>query len=208
MPRLPNERLERFCQLYASNGGNGTKAYVDAGYSANGANVSASQVLARPYIRERIVELKEVASVRMAAVLDETMDLALHDRKIRVQELTRMYQSVSRLVSARAADPSHLDVPGSETGLLAIKFKETKSGLYKEATFDDSVVTTRQSVLKQVAQELGQWVEKGETEHTVQSIEQLPAKMLDELIELGEKEKQRQATEAANAIQPPSESVQ
>lgn len=47
-------REERFVEHYVENGGNGTKAYIAAGYSRIGANANASRLIARDIIREAI----------------------------------------------------------------------------------------------------------------------------------------------------------
>jgi phage terminase small subunit len=58
MPILSNPRHERFVQLVAS-GMSATKAYVEAGYAEQGANVNASRLIANDSVSARITELKE-----------------------------------------------------------------------------------------------------------------------------------------------------
>ncbi len=57
MERPLSYREQRFTELYAVSG-NGRQAYVDAGYSPNGAHQGASRLLSRVAIREAIEALK------------------------------------------------------------------------------------------------------------------------------------------------------
>lgn len=54
-----NDRQEKFCRAYVANGGNATKAAIDAGYSAKTANPQAARLLAKVSIREFIDSLKK-----------------------------------------------------------------------------------------------------------------------------------------------------
>lgn len=54
------ERQKKFCHEIMK-GKNHATAYVDAGYSPNGANVSACQLLARPNIKAYLAELSKKA---------------------------------------------------------------------------------------------------------------------------------------------------
>jgi hypothetical protein len=61
MPALPNARQERFAQLLAAGAGNLIDCYTTAGYKRSPS--SASQMAAKPHIRERVAELTAVATV-------------------------------------------------------------------------------------------------------------------------------------------------
>lgn len=54
------ERQKKFCRELLK-GKNHAKAYVDAGYSPKGANVSAHQLLTRPNIKAYLAELSKKA---------------------------------------------------------------------------------------------------------------------------------------------------
>ena len=56
MPRLKNDRHERFCHEYIKDQ-NATQAYIRAGYSKNGANRLSSRLMSKDVIRARIKEL-------------------------------------------------------------------------------------------------------------------------------------------------------
>ena len=64
MPPLENARHERFAQGLAK-GKTQEQAYIDAGYSENGARVSASQLLTNPNVAARVAELQERAAIRV-----------------------------------------------------------------------------------------------------------------------------------------------
>jgi phage terminase small subunit len=64
MPVLENARHERFAQELAK-GKTQEQAYIDAGYSENGARVSASQLLTNPNVAKRLTELQERAAIRV-----------------------------------------------------------------------------------------------------------------------------------------------
>ena len=53
------KKQDFFCRNYVSNGHNGTKAAIDAGYSTNTAKQIATENLSKPYINERIKELEQ-----------------------------------------------------------------------------------------------------------------------------------------------------
>jgi hypothetical protein len=61
MPVLENVRHERFAQELAK-GKTQEQAYIDAGYSANGARVAASKLLTNANIAERVTELQSVVA--------------------------------------------------------------------------------------------------------------------------------------------------
>lgn len=68
-PKKPTEKKkltpkqDKFVESYISNGGNGTKAAIEAGYSKNCAQEIASENLLKPIILQRIEERKKDARV-------------------------------------------------------------------------------------------------------------------------------------------------
>jgi phage terminase small subunit len=50
-------KQKAFCEYYAANGGNGTQAAIDAGYSDNVAGQQGAENLKKPEIKEYIAEL-------------------------------------------------------------------------------------------------------------------------------------------------------
>lgn len=76
-----NKKQKRFCEEYIVDL-NGTRAYIRAGYSKNGAEVSASQLLTNPKVSEYIRELNEKVSnktgVTVEFVINGIKDIAIN----------------------------------------------------------------------------------------------------------------------------------
>lgn len=68
-----SDRHELFCKTYVSNGFNATQAYIAVGYSPNGAQTSASQLLAQPHVTKRIQELKVPRFEQPVLTLEKTL---------------------------------------------------------------------------------------------------------------------------------------
>jgi hypothetical protein len=120
-------------------------------------------------VQEHVARLAEVALKRGIAQREKRV-AALHDRWKRMQ----------RVIEARGADTSMVDVPGGDTGLLVRQVKniqvadvwggldsdlqETKPSkrtrLVEEYAVDTGLLKELREHEKQAAQELGQWVEK------------------------------------------------
>lgn len=83
MPKLKNPRHELFCQLWATPGTkfykNAAKSYIEAGYSENGANVSASKLLAKPNIRLRCDEIERENKDKLIERLEITQENTLRE---------------------------------------------------------------------------------------------------------------------------------
>ena len=67
-----NDKQKRFCEEYIKDL-NATQAYIRAGYSKNGAKVSASQLLANPNIREYVSFLQVEREERTKVTLDSVV---------------------------------------------------------------------------------------------------------------------------------------
>lgn len=89
-------------------------------------------------------------------------------RKInRVNSLVDDFEATQRLIQARAA--AYTYAVGGDTGLLARDVKLTRLGDEIEVfRFDAALIAKRNELRKQIAQELGQWVEKTEATNTHQ----------------------------------------
>lgn len=68
MPPLLEPQYEQFCRLVAR-GSNYKDAYAEVGYVPN--NGSASQMAARPYIQERIIEIRQSRCRQIERELEE-----------------------------------------------------------------------------------------------------------------------------------------
>lgn len=72
MPRLANDRYERFCHEYIVDG-IGRKAAQRAGFPKSSAAKAANRLLARPEIKQRIEELQAEAIARANLSKDEVI---------------------------------------------------------------------------------------------------------------------------------------
>jgi phage terminase small subunit len=66
-------RKTAFAQAYIANGRNGTQAAISAGYSPNGAEVTASQLLRDPKVSELVADLTEKHSTAAGLSVDRTL---------------------------------------------------------------------------------------------------------------------------------------
>lgn len=90
--------------------------------------------------------------------------LAISHVERRVDRLNRDWLKLQAVISARAASPEMVGVPGGDTGLLVRTVKGVGSGdnfrlvcLYR---VDVALLHELREIEKQAAQELGQWVTK------------------------------------------------
>ena len=92
------------------------------------------------------------------------------DRRNRVNALNRRWEKMQQIIEERAADPSMADVAGGDTGLLAHSVKGVGSGTGVELIdvyeVDTGLLRELRAHEEQAAKELGQWVEKQQTETT------------------------------------------
>lgn len=66
-------RYESFCQHYVTNGFNATQAYISAGYSPNGAGVSAHALLKKSNVTRRIGQLMAPGLKARSVTLENTL---------------------------------------------------------------------------------------------------------------------------------------
>jgi phage terminase small subunit len=78
-----NQRRAAFAALYATNGGNGTQAAIDAGYAKKSAHSQASDLLKDPKVQEAIEAIKTKAAnkavITVARVVEELRDILTAD---------------------------------------------------------------------------------------------------------------------------------
>ena len=64
-------KQQAFCEIYAGNGGNGTQAAIDAGYSAKTAQQMGAENLIKPVIAEYLSTLtKDATNNRIATAIE------------------------------------------------------------------------------------------------------------------------------------------
>lgn len=64
-PHGLTDKQERFCQEYAANGGNATRAYISAGYATDGAEQNASRLMANDKVQAFIAELRKTVAEKL-----------------------------------------------------------------------------------------------------------------------------------------------
>ncbi len=161
MPVLNRQRWEVFCQGLAT-GIAVEQAYVNAGFSENGAEKSSRRLRAHPKIASRVAELRTsiasgLAEITEVAPIQELIapEIAspvvatkrvfvlgnIADRVYRVSVLEDLLNRHLRLVQARAIDMK--DVPGGETGLLVRRLKVIGSSTNRRRGGDGESVVER-----------------------------------------------------------------
>ena len=83
------------------------------------------------------------------------------------------------MIVERAAAPDHADIPGGSSGLVVLK-SIRKDGT-KIAAVDTRTVAELRGTYEHIASELGQWVEKAETQQS-KKLADLTDEQLSELI--------------------------
>lgn len=99
MPPLSNARHERFAQELAR-GKTQEQAYIDAGYSPNGARGASSKLQTIANIAQRVAELQERAAVRVELTL---ADIIQEIEEARLAALSAETVQASAAVSASKA---------------------------------------------------------------------------------------------------------
>ncbi|MCX6022370.1 MAG: phBC6A51 family helix-turn-helix protein [Chloroflexi bacterium] len=93
------------------------------------------------------------------------------ERQNRVDAANDRHQRLQRIIDARAEDADMSGVPGGDTGLLVRQMRGIGKGddfeRVDEYTVDTGLLDAMLKLEKQVAQDLGQWVEKSESKADV-----------------------------------------
>jgi hypothetical protein len=153
MSVLDNSKHEQFAKLVAK-GVSATKAYVSAGYSANGARVGGARLNAKATVRARIRQIQETLCAG-------TIALEISSRNARVTALQKRWDSLRAgldlIMQQRGADMA--DVPGGASGLMMRDFKGKEAD--RLVTRIDpgviALVAELRSHERQAAEELEQW---------------------------------------------------
>ena len=112
-------------------------------------------MLSNAVVCSRLVELQ-------TAISAELIQLEISNRNARIQALQEIWDRGRRLIDARARDLA--DIPGGNTGLLVRDYKGRNAdvAVYKA---DTALMAELRAVMRQAAEELGQWVTKSEPSH-------------------------------------------
>jgi len=104
-------KQEKFCLEYIKLG-NGTHAYINAGYSEKGAEVSASQLLRNPKVIARLDELKKEAQkefkVDRKFLFDGYMELIEKHKDLTPAVAKGSYDSIAKMFGLNEADKVEL----------------------------------------------------------------------------------------------------
>jgi phage terminase small subunit len=136
---------------------NATEAARLAGYKGNSATLGqvGFENLNKPEIAAAIEIHRE--AIRQNSIVNQQR---------RIDTYVDDFERLNRLIEARAADQATKAGPGGDTGLIVRQFKIIGNGrdaqVVEEFAFDAAVITARQNLRKQIAQELGQFVDKKE----------------------------------------------
>ena len=124
MPALENARHERFVQGLMK-GKTQELAYIDAGFSENGADVSASRLLGNAKVSDRLAELQERAANK--AVIDKTLIVE------KLMVLAQKGEELSEAPGLSVARASLMDV----AKLLGLVIDKQDSNIKMEVAFED-----------------------------------------------------------------------
>jgi len=85
---------------------------------------------------------------------------------------------------------AHQDVPGGKTGYVVTRERQLgKDGpIVKEHQVDVALMREMREIDKQIAMELGQWVEKSDQMHRATSLSDLPDEVLERMIAEGRRQ--------------------
>lgn len=119
---------------------------------------------------------EEVKRLR-AEILDEIKQRGIASKANRLKIYDDLAQSTLSIIEAnKKAYGDNPRTPGDDSGLIGERLIDTRgSGVVSEYFYMDKIVSTLQSVLKQAAQELGEWEEKS----GVMDVRVLVAKIAD-----------------------------
>jgi phage terminase small subunit len=109
MPALTNARHERFAQELAK-GKTQKQSYIEAGYSENGAEVSAARLLTNAKVVARVAELQERAAVKVELTI---ADIIAELEVARIAALGAETVQASAAVSASKAKAELLGLGAS-----------------------------------------------------------------------------------------------
>jgi hypothetical protein len=116
---------------------------------------------------KRHPEFKARVDEHIAEIREEVRRVGLADLHQRVQALNSRWLEMQRVIHKRAADPEMAGVPGGSTGLLVRTTKSVGSGesarVVHEYAVDTGLLKELRDHERQAAQELGQWLDKSES---------------------------------------------
>ncbi len=189
MSRLRNPRHELFA-LHLAEGFSITDSYIKAGFAEGGAKQSAYRLNKVAAIISRVRELQKEVDARTQDQVSESVDKQVQTKAGRIGKLAGELLATDIVIGERATWPDHQDVPGGKTGRVVTgwtsrgtirtideKGRTTLTPDYvKTHEVDLRLIERRQSLLDQIATELGQKLDKKQqVPMTVDELKALPA---------------------------------
>ena len=192
MPKLINEKHERFAAYVAAGSLTLAAAYVSAGYrvkTSNAANASAGRLLRQVPIAARIAELRPQAAEVVAAVIAKD----LRTRTGRAAVLQARHDKLEQFIAERAASqppgpvaqsedgaPIEVAVPGWRTGLVVAKQRSLGKDLpvVVEYELDRATLSALLDTELRISEELGQRVDKTDLVTRYGSMRDVPLEVL------------------------------
>jgi hypothetical protein len=111
-----------------------------------------------------------VTNIRDLAIA-ESQAIGIANKTVRIAVLQEMMQRCYQIIKERGEDPEMQKIEGGGSGLLVKNFKSVGYGRNVQTVetyaFDKAIVSEMRELLKQASMELGQWVEKSQSEHDV-----------------------------------------
>lgn len=183
MPALSNEKHERFVNLLANGQISAAQAYLSAGYKAKNeraAAACASRLLAIANIVARLAELKPAADSAVQQAVAARVAYDIQTRAGRVLALAERRDALYQVLAERAACEDHQTVPGGKTGHVVTKLRQIGQGgpIVTEHAVDIALLKELRETEKQIAQELGQWIEKTDETHRWRELKDVPTELL------------------------------
>ena len=187
MPALSNQKHERFAQQMALPNAEQRPAYIAAGFTGKtkrSQESAASNLMRRKDIQARVVELRAERERYLAADVERVirevgpLDDGIFTRVGRARKLVEVARKIEQVIADRAASPDHADIPGGSSCLVVLK--SMRNGT-KIAAVDTRTVAELRGTYEHIARELGQWVEKAETQQS-KKLADLTDEQMNELI--------------------------
>jgi phage terminase small subunit len=170
IPKKRTKKQELWCKLYVSNGHNGTKAAIDAGYSENSAKQIATENLSKPYLIEYINELEKPIVDRLG--LDEDWVLSKLKRYSEaniVDFFDFKTIKISKDEGKKKKETSYIDVSLKDLKKLPRELTECIQELSQTAHGYKLKLVDKKSSVEDVGKHLGMFKELigGEVNHNV-----------------------------------------
>lgn len=148
-----------------------TPETIEAAQLLAAGNLAISEIADKFGVRRETVwawrqhpDFKARVDEELEKIRAEVRRVGIADAMARVRRLNDRANRMSRLMEARADDPTMAEVPGGNTGLLVRTIKSVGSGdnatIVEEYSVDTGLLREMREHEKQAAQELGQWAEK------------------------------------------------